>query len=449
MPDRPFLHRDALRPAAARALTLQALHNSKRARRELLIVVPLLVGRARRSTPTGGAGSAGLRHADQDRGRGRPRLLGWQLARDLGRSLGPLLHRRMDPATAGTVAFLIRLALVLGQLLAVLRVLGIGPQTLAVGGAVFAVVFGLAAQQTLGNVIAGLVLISAQPFRVGDRVRLQAGGVAGQIEGVVVSHGLLYTTFAQGEDSIMVPNNVVLSAAVVPIREPAGVDLRARLRPDVKPTDVQTVIQRFVRTPMRAEPQIDLEEVDADEVVVRIAATPESEVDGPRLADEILAAIALAGPGGVHRGARDRARGRRRARAPRLSASGRPAGASRVSASRADPGTWRPRCGGSRAAAGARASAPARFPRARRPAARRPARRRPRPSRSRSPAGPPRRRPPASWSPRRRGSSTPASSNMPAPEMKPGNSVETPTPVPCRSARRPSANPRRPNFVAE
>lgn len=66
-----------------------------------------------------------------------------------------------------------------------LKAVGIDAQSLAVGGAVFAVVFGLAAQQTLGNVISGLVLISAQPFRVGDRVRLQAGGVAGRIEGVV------------------------------------------------------------------------------------------------------------------------------------------------------------------------------------------------------------------------------------------------------------------------
>ena len=43
---------------------------------------------------------------------------------------------------------------------------------------------------------------------------------------------------------------------------------------------------------MRAEPHIGLEEIDADEVVVRIAATPAAESDGPRLADEILAAIA-------------------------------------------------------------------------------------------------------------------------------------------------------------
>ena len=46
-----------------------------------------------------------------------------------------------------------------------------------------------------------------------------------------------------------------------------------------------------VRTPTRSEPHISLEEVDRDEVVVRIAATPLSESDGPKLADEVLAAI--------------------------------------------------------------------------------------------------------------------------------------------------------------
>ncbi|HEU0316565.1 MAG TPA: hypothetical protein VFR49_04500, partial [Solirubrobacteraceae bacterium] len=38
--------------------------------------------------------------------------LGWALARDVGRALGPALLRRMDPAGAGTVGFLIRLVTV-------------------------------------------------------------------------------------------------------------------------------------------------------------------------------------------------------------------------------------------------------------------------------------------------------------------------------------------------
>jgi small-conductance mechanosensitive channel len=141
--------------------------------------------------------------------------LGWALARDFGRALGPALFRRMEPATAGTVGFLIRLVTVGIALLVALGVAGVDPATLLLGGAFTAVILGLAAQQTLGNVFAGTVLISAGPFRVGDRVRLQGGQLAGQIEGVVSSLGLLHTTFATEEGLIMVPNSVVLSVAIV------------------------------------------------------------------------------------------------------------------------------------------------------------------------------------------------------------------------------------------
>jgi small conductance mechanosensitive channel len=219
-------------------------------------------------------------------------ILGWQFARDIGRSLGPLLLRRLDQATAGTVGFLIRLVTMLVAVVVALHVADIDPRTLALGGAFTAVVVGLAAQQTLGNLFAGTVLVSARPFRVGDRVRLQGGGLAGTVEGVVTSQGLLYTILASGEDAIMVPNSVVLNVAVVPLREPQGVDLRARLRPGVTPLDVEQRLRQEIETEMRGGPRVTLEELDGDEVVVRVGATPKRPSEGARLATEVLEAIA-------------------------------------------------------------------------------------------------------------------------------------------------------------
>jgi small conductance mechanosensitive channel len=219
-------------------------------------------------------------------------ILGWAIARDVGRGLGPALFRRLDPATAGTVGFLIRLATIALALLVALRVAGIEAKTLALGGAFTAVVFGLAAQQTLGNLIAGTVLLSARPFRVGERVRLQGGGLAGQIEGTVSSLGLLYTTFATGDDSILVPNSVVLSVAVLPLREPEAVNLRARLRAGMTPGDLQEILEKSLQTPLRDSPRITLEELDGDEVVVRIAATPRVASQGRHLASELLSIVA-------------------------------------------------------------------------------------------------------------------------------------------------------------
>jgi small-conductance mechanosensitive channel len=218
--------------------------------------------------------------------------LGWELGRDVERALAPPLFRRLEPGTAGTVDFLLRLVTMLAAVVVALRIAGFTPRTLALGGAVTAVIVGLAAQQTVGNIIAGTVLLSAHPFRVGERVRLQGGALAGTLEGTVSSLGLLYTTFKSGADPIMVPNAVVLNVAVVPLREPAGVDLRARLRAGMTPVDAEQRLREGIQTRIRGGPQVTLEEVDGDEVVVRIAATPQDPADGSRLASEVLQAIA-------------------------------------------------------------------------------------------------------------------------------------------------------------
>lgn len=218
--------------------------------------------------------------------------LGWAVARDVGRAAAPTFFRRMDPATAGTVGFLIRLVTVAITLVWSLYIAGVSTSSLIAGSAFTAVVLGLAAQQTLGNVFAGMVLLSARPFRVGERVRLQAGNVGGYIEGVVSSLGLLYTTFARGEDRIQVPNNVVLAAAVVPLREPASVDVRVRLTKGTRPGQVQALLDETVSTQTRSAPRVLLEEIDGDDLVVRVQATPERAADGARLTDEIIAALA-------------------------------------------------------------------------------------------------------------------------------------------------------------
>src|ERR1700722_17213127 len=276
----------------------------KRARLEALVFVPLFIGVVvfydNRVSLLGAAGRHGKAAKELEPALETPVtvitvialvILGWAIARDVGRGLGPPLFRRLDPATAGTVGFLIRLVTIILTLLVALRVAGIATRTLALGGAFTAVIFGLAAQQTLGNVIAGTVLLSARPFRVGDRVRMQGGPLAGQIEGTVSSLGLLYTTFAKGEDSIMVPNSVVLNSAVIPLREPEAVNLRARLRPGMTPADLQELLERDLQTPLRDPARITLEELDGEEVVVRIAATPRIASDGRQLASELLGIV--------------------------------------------------------------------------------------------------------------------------------------------------------------
>jgi len=217
--------------------------------------------------------------------------LGWAIARDFGRVLSPSLSRRVDPATAGTIGFLVRLATLVAAVIIALRFAGVDTAAIAIGASFTAVVFGLAAQPTLSNLIAGVVLLSARPFRVGDRVRLQGGMLAGQIEGTVTSLGLLYTTFATGPERILVPNNTIIQIAVMPLREPNAVSLRARLRPGTTPLEIQQILSEGISVALRGAPTITLEELDGPAVVVRISATPVNPSDGGRLASELLAAV--------------------------------------------------------------------------------------------------------------------------------------------------------------
>jgi small-conductance mechanosensitive channel len=218
-------------------------------------------------------------------------VVGWRLARDLGRAMGPRLLKRFDPGTAATVSFLVQIVTLGVVVIVALRLVQLEPRTIALGGAVTAVVLGLAAQSTLGNLIAGIVLLTVRPFEISERVRMQGGTLGGELEGTVVSVGLIYTTLGRGEERIMVPNIAVMSASIVPLRRPAGVDLLARLRRGVKPSEVQRVLSEQVATPTRDEPHIALEEVYGDSARVRITATPVADADGPKLADEVLAAI--------------------------------------------------------------------------------------------------------------------------------------------------------------
>ena len=217
--------------------------------------------------------------------------LGWAIARDIGRAAGPTIFRRMDPSMAGTVGFLIRLGGMGITLLVALYIAGVNAGAIIAGSTFTAVILGLAAQQTLGNLFAGMVLLSARPFHVGERIRLQAGAVAGTAEGVVSSLGLLYTTLARGADRIMIPNSVVLNAAVVPLREPPQVDVKVRLQAGIRPSQVQALLDDNVSIATRTPATVLLQEIDGDELVVRVQATPEEAGDGASLADQIISVL--------------------------------------------------------------------------------------------------------------------------------------------------------------
>lgn len=265
----------------------QARSQARRARQQLLVLVPLVAGllalyRYRIElfgvdTPVRIAAAIGLV------------ATGWFLATGLARMVGPRAVRGLDPGTAGVLGFLLRLLTIVVMVIVALRVAGVQPGTLVAGASFTAVVVGLASQQTLGNIIAGVVLLSSRPFTIGDRVRFSGFGM--DVEGTIRAHGLLYVTCHDGEDTVLIPNNTALTMSIRPIREPASVDMVARLPRSVDPESVADRVAEGLTVPTRVPPEVALEEFDGDQVVVRIRATPRERARGGALAREVLHAV--------------------------------------------------------------------------------------------------------------------------------------------------------------
>jgi hypothetical protein len=87
---------------------------------------------------------------------------------------------------------------------------------LILGGALTGVIVGIAAQPVLGNIFAGLVLLTARPFHIGQDVTIQAGALGGRIQGHVTDMTLLFVQLRTAEGTTLLPNAAVLSSAISP-----------------------------------------------------------------------------------------------------------------------------------------------------------------------------------------------------------------------------------------
>jgi hypothetical protein len=134
----------------------------------------------------------------------------------------------LEPTTGASHAAIVRYALVLvgavTTLIITLGLLGIPIGQLVLGGALTSVFVGIAAQQSLSNVFAGIVLMLAHPFRVGDGIRLQAGALGGQVSGTIIEVGITYVRIASSTGVLSIPNSQVLNCIVGPLPESAGHD---------------------------------------------------------------------------------------------------------------------------------------------------------------------------------------------------------------------------------
>jgi small-conductance mechanosensitive channel len=128
-----------------------------------------------------------------------------------------LLEPRAGTPHAAVVRYTILIVGGFTTLILTLELFAVPVGQVILGGALSTVFVGIAAQQALGNVFAGLVLLFARPFQVGDAIRLRAGALGGTIDGVVTDIGITYVKLNVGGSPVSVPNAQVLNAVVGPI----------------------------------------------------------------------------------------------------------------------------------------------------------------------------------------------------------------------------------------
>lgn len=131
-------------------------------------------------------------------------------ARRLESRLSDITGLRFSSAFLQALTYLLAFILY-AHLVPGLRALG---TALLAGVSVVSIILGLAAQNTLGNLVAGLSLVLYRPIRVGDTVQL--GSPKGLITATVEEVSLGYTLLRDADNQeVIVPNSVMAGSIVI------------------------------------------------------------------------------------------------------------------------------------------------------------------------------------------------------------------------------------------
>jgi len=151
-------------------------------------------------------------------------ILGASAIRSASRDIQALSQTRVGPSAGSILGYVATTAGYLVLIFGLLALLNVNPASLLVGGALIGAIVGLAAQQTLGNYFAGLVLLLARPYVPGERITIHNGGMGGEFTGTVVDAGVMYTVILTDVGEVKLPNSGVLASAIGPPTEEEAVE---------------------------------------------------------------------------------------------------------------------------------------------------------------------------------------------------------------------------------
>ncbi len=109
---------------------------------------------------------------------------------------------KLEPNVANNLALTFRIMILIGTVVAISRVSGVTSDWIVSITALGAAAVGFASQKTIGNFVAGIFLMAARPFKVGNYVRI------GTVEGIVSEITINYTKILTASNNIVSISNL-------------------------------------------------------------------------------------------------------------------------------------------------------------------------------------------------------------------------------------------------
>ena len=215
------------------------------------------------------------------------------VARLVDRMIARRLKLRPETLTVYRVVQRSALAVVIG--VGVLSALLVIPEVRAVAGsilassAVIALVVGLAAQSTLSNFVAGILVAFTQPLRLGDSVSVT--GASGTVHEI----GLTYTVIRAGDGAWYYVPNAKLASDTIRNATIAGAEHLVAVRVSVPlSADLDRVIEllldearRLPETMTEKEPSAHVSQLDATGAAVTVETWARTGAGAPELSSTL------------------------------------------------------------------------------------------------------------------------------------------------------------------
>lgn len=124
------------------------------------------------------------------------------------------LINRKDPDNRKTIVMIWKVFIVTIALYACLnqfKPIQTLTKTLLASGGVLALVLSLAAQESIGNLIAGIMIVLFKPFCVGDLIKINNGEYIGFVEEITLRHTIIRT---YEHNRITIPNSIINKSSI-------------------------------------------------------------------------------------------------------------------------------------------------------------------------------------------------------------------------------------------